>query len=259
LLHIFSLIHLLNNAPSVAIEELPRIGVVALGDRLEHVQGIDVDDTHVWVTSVDRTTKSGWLRRFELRTGRLVAKVAVGEGERYHPGGIGLDGGSIWVPVAEYKASSSTVMQRRDKKSLVLLGSFPVADHIGCVARLGRELVGGNWDSRLIYRWSLAGKELGRVANESGVAIQDWKAWGRKRLLGGGIRGKKTGEVAVVDPRSGRALRSWVAGRTDRGVLLTNEGLAVRRGRLYLLPEDGDSRLFIYQFDGKEGNSVKRR
>ena len=118
MLHIFSLIHLLNSeVPATSpqtIESLPRIGVTALADKLEHVQGIDVDDTHLWVSSVDRATRSGWLRRFDLRTGKLLQKVAVEQGDRFHPGGIVLDGYSIWVPVAEYKASSSTNVQRRD-------------------------------------------------------------------------------------------------------------------------------------------------
>lgn len=256
MLYIFSLIQLLSSDPSVAtssaIESMPRVGVVTLSERLEHVQGIDVDDTHLWVSSVDRATKKGWLRRFELRTGRLLNKVAVEEGERYHPGGIVLDGGSIWVPVAEYKASSSTTVQRRDKVTLALQSSFTVADHIGCLATFGQQLVGGNWDSRMLYHWRKDGAEVRRVENQSGVAFQDLKPWTGGLLIGG--REKRRGEVAVFYPLTGVASEAWPAGKTDRGVHLTNEGLAVRRGRLYLLPEDGDSRLFVFAFPPKPEN-----
>jgi hypothetical protein len=257
MLYIFSLIHLLNSlvwmAESPAVESLPRMGVVTFSEKLEHVQGIDVDGTHIWVSSVDREARKGWLRRFDLRTGVLRNKVEVTDGERYHPGGIALDGAAIWVPVAEYKSSSSTTMQRRDKGSLQLLSSFTVADHIGCVASFRKELVGGNWDSLVLYRWTPDGRELGQAANRTGVAFQDVKPFDGKRLIGGGIRGKKTGEVVVFDPQTGDAQRAWPAGRTDRGVHFTNEGLAIRGGRLYLLPEDGDSRLFVFRFAAKSG------
>jgi hypothetical protein len=264
LLYIFSLIQLLNSFLAAqdagAVETWPRIGVVMLNERLEHVQGIDVDDTHVWVSSVDRATRKGWLRRFNLRTGEIVNKVDVTKGDQYHPGGIALDGESIWVPVAEYKASSSTNMQRRHKTTLELLGSFDVADHIGCVASFGKTLVGGNWDSRTLYWWTRAGRELRRVENRTGVAFQDLKPLpSRKALIGGGIREKKQGEVAVFDPLTGLAQQSWRAGKTERGVHFTNEGLAIRGGLLYLLPEDGDSRLFVLQFDGKFAKPVKRK
>jgi hypothetical protein len=241
------------------VEAASRLSLVTLSERLEHVQGIDVDGTHLWVSSVDRATKKGWLRRFELRTGRLLNKVAVEEGERYHPGGIVLDGGSIWVPVAEYKASSSTTVQRRDKVTLALQSSFAVADHIGCLATFGQQLVGGNWDSRVLYHWRKDGGEVRRVENQSGVAFQDLKPWSGGLLIGGGIREKRRGEVAVFHPLTGVASEAWPAGKTDRGVHLTNEGLAVRRGRLYLLPEDGDSRLFVFAFPPKPEKPVKRR
>lgn len=238
------------------VETWPLIGVVQLRERLEHVQGIDVDDTHVWVSSVDREARKGWLRRFDLRTGEPAGKVEVTHGEMYHPGGIALDGQTIWVPVAEYRASSRTNVQRRDKTTLKLVSAFLVADHIGCITPAGRDLVGGNWDSRLLYWWTREGRERRRVENRTGVAFQDLKEAPRGRLIGGGIRDRKAGEVAVFNPRTGQPERNWPAGKTDRGVHLTNEGLAVRGGRLYLLPEDGDSRLFVYEFDL---NSVKRK
>ena len=41
-------------------------------------------------------------------------------------------------------------------------------------------------------------------------------------------------------------MRRVRAGKTDRGVSLTNEGMTFRGGKLYLLPEDDPSRLFVF-------------
>jgi hypothetical protein len=35
-------------------------------------------------------------------------------------------------------------------------------------------------------------------------------------------------------------------------VILTHEGMAIAGGKLYLLPEDGPSRLFVYQLADTE-------
>jgi hypothetical protein len=230
------------------IESLPPLGVIELTSPLEHVQGIDVHDHRIWVSSVDRHSRKGFLRIFDLRSGRLLRETEVQDGERFHPGGVSLDGRSVWVPVAEYRANSTSVIQRRNRETLALEASFPVADHIGCIARAGAHLAGGNWDSRILYRWTRDGRETGRVTNASGVAFQDLKAYGAGLLIGGGLVDKREGAVAVVDPANGQARQRWSAGRTDRGVLLTQEGLALVRGRLYLLPEDGRGRLFIYRW-----------
>lgn len=42
-----------------------------------------------------------------------------------------------------------------------------------------------------------------------------------------------------------RLLRRDEMGLTSRGVPFTNEGMTYRSGKLYLLPEDDPSRLFI--------------
>jgi hypothetical protein len=76
--------------------------VITLQGPLHHVQGIDVEGGIVWVTSVDRATRKGFLYRVDLKSGRTLASVEVQDGDRYHPGGLTLDGGSVWVPVAEY-------------------------------------------------------------------------------------------------------------------------------------------------------------
>src|SRR5215831_3225137 len=79
-----------------------------------HVQGIDFDAHTLWVTSVDRERREGFLQTFSIDSGEIVQTVELQENERYHPGGIAVDANSLWVPVAEYRPHSSSVIQQRD-------------------------------------------------------------------------------------------------------------------------------------------------
>ena len=220
--------------------------IVPLQATLDHVQGIDVEGGTLWVSSVERKSHRGFLHRFDLETGKLLAEVEVQDGDRYHPGGITLDGDSIWVPVAEYRRLSTTVMQRRDKRTLELLSSFPVADHIGSVAAAPDVLYGGNWDSLQIYTWTREGRQLAKRDNLEGTAYQDMKFVDGK-IAGGGVRTKDEGSVDWLDPAALTLTRRILFGRTERGPLYTQEGMTLRGGLLYLLPEDGPSRLFVYR------------
>jgi hypothetical protein len=65
------------------------------------------------------------------------------------------------------------------------------------------------------------------------------------RLIGSGIRAD-AGAIDWLDPNDLRLFKRIQTGKTDRGVLFTHEGLAISEGRLYLLPEDSPSRLFIF-------------
>ena len=55
------------------------------------------------------------------------------------------------------------------------------------------------------------------------------------------------GAVDWLEWPSLRLERRVHAGKTDRGVPYTNEGMAVREDRVFLLPEDGPSRLFEFR------------
>jgi len=220
--------------------------VLELKATLHHVQGIDIEGRSLWVTSVDRETKRGFLHLFDAKTGELIRQVEVQDGERYHPGGIALDGDAIWLPVAEYKRASSSVIQKRDKRTLALLRSFPVSDHIGCIAAGRGRLIGGNWDSRDLYEWDLSGLQIGKRTNPSRTSYQDLKRRGRY-LIGSGPTGPSAGLVEWMDWPSMRVVKSLSIGKTDRGVRYANEGMTVRGRRIYFLPEDGPSRLFVFR------------
>ena len=219
--------------------------IIELLADLHHVQGIDVERGLLWVSSVDAPARVGYLSRFDLRTGRLLNQVRVEEGQRFHPGGLTLDGDSIWVPVAEYDRDGPTSIQRRDKRTLALRTSFTVNDHIGCIAAGKDGLVGGNWDSRILYRWSREGREISRTPNPGTTSYQDLKIVDGL-LLGSGNQSKTEGAVEWLDPKDYLVKKRVMAGQTSRGVTYTHEGMTYREGRLYLLPEDGRSRLFVF-------------
>jgi len=221
-------------------------GIVELEGTLPHVQGIDIEGQSLWVTSVDRATKRGFLHLFNARTGKLIRQVEVQDGERYHPGGLSRDKDAIWLPVAEYRRASTSVIQKRNKKTLELISSFAVADHIGCVAAQNGHLIGGTWDSRDFYEWDQQGREISKRPNPSHTSYQDLKFQGAY-LIGSGPTGPSAGLVEWVDRRSLDVVRRLALGKTDRGVRYTNEGMAIRGKHIYFLPEDGRSRLFSFR------------
>ena len=63
---------------------------------------------------------------------------------------------------------------------------------------------------------------------------------------GGGGGAGEAGAIEWWDPKSWKMVRRITVGMTDRGKPFTHEGMAWRGGRLYLLPEDAPSRLFVF-------------
>ncbi|MDP5280341.1 DUF6454 family protein [Sphingomonas sp. DG1-23] len=97
----------------------------------------------------------GYIHEFDRRGGKLLCRLELTGGARYHPGGISLSGRSIWIPVAEMKAKSSAVLVEVDADSLEIRRKIHVPDHLGCVAASGDTLVAGNWDSETLYIFDL--------------------------------------------------------------------------------------------------------
>jgi hypothetical protein len=219
--------------------------VVPLQSETNHVQGIDTDGRHLWVTSVDTPTRKGYLRRFGVADGRLEAEIEVQDGERFHPGGIQADGDSVWMPVAEYRASSTSVIQRRNRTTLQLEFQFSVPDHIGCIAVTPEYIIGGNWDSRDFYFWDRRGTLIRKVTSETMNAYQDLKFHANQVVASGTMAGRK-GAVDWLEFPSLRLVRRETVGNTDRGDALTREGMALVNNEIWFLPEDGASRLFIF-------------
>ena len=231
--------------PGDGIEHARLAGIRTLEGELYHVQGMDMDDEHIWVTSVDKANHKGYLHQFNRRTAKLERVVDVSDGPRFHPGGISLYGNSIWVPVGEYRPDSTAVLAEYDKQTLLLKRRIAVADHLGCVAVNGDTLVAGNWGSRKFYVFDKSGKQLRVIANPSSNQYQDIK-FVRGALVGSGNITKTTGAVEWLAWPSLKRVRSLASGMTDRGNLYTREAMTLKGNDLYLLPEDGPSRLFHF-------------
>jgi Family of unknown function (DUF6454) len=213
-----------------------------------HVQGIDVDDQSLWVTSVDTSRRKGYLHEFTLDKGNLLRSVEVQDGERFHPGGISADANSVWMPVAEYRRDSTSVIQRRNKHTLEVEFQFIVRDHIGCIAVTPDALIGGNWDARKFYVWNHHGELLREVANPTENAYQDMK-FASQDLVASGLLPDHSGAVDWLEFPSLRLRRRMTMGKSDRGESFTREGMAIRGNELLLLPEDGPSRLFSFRLN----------
>ena len=221
--------------------------VIALEGETHHVQGIAVVDGRFLVTSVGRQAREGWLMEFD-GAGKRVRAVKIHDGAMYHPGGFDVDGESIWIPVAEYRPKSRSVIQRRSAGSFELMSSFAVPDHIGAVAVGGDRLYLANWDARTIYEYSLGGKLIRARANPTAYRFQDLKM--RYGVLVGSAPSGKVerdgGAVVWMDAETLGVTGVRRVGRTDRGVPLVQEGIELRDGRVFLLPEDTPSRVFVY-------------
>ncbi|USQ98110.1 DUF6454 family protein [Caulobacter sp. RL271] len=232
------------------VERARLVDVLPLNGELFHVQGMDLDARHIWVTSVDTREHRGYIHQFDRRSGKFERRLEIIDGVRYHPGGMAMHGGSIWVPVAEYRANSSAVLVEIDKKTLTIRRKISVADHIGCVAASGRGLVAGNWDSRLLYVFNRRGRQVRVIQNPSPTRYQDMK-FEQGRLVGSGALGPKAGAIDWFAWPSMTLMDSRAAGATDRGVRYTEEGMALQGRDLYLVPEDGPSRMFRFKLTGR--------
>ncbi len=228
-----------------SLDGLKSLGPLALNGTTYHVQGVDTDGKLLWVTSVDAPQRKSYLHEFAFDTGAHVRTVEVQQGARFHAGGLSLDGESLWLPVAEYRANSTATIERRSRRTLEKEFAFEVQDHIGCIAVTPEFVIGGNWDSRDFYVWSHKGELVRKVAMKGGNAYQDMKVTGGY-LVASGLLADKTGAIDWLDLKTFDLVRRMTVGKTDGGFVFTREGMAVFGGQLLLLPEDGPSRLFRF-------------
>ncbi|WCM28366.1 DUF6454 family protein [Sphingomonas sp. QA11] len=237
---------------SEAIQHARLVDILPLRGEVFHVQGVDLDSRRIWVTSVDLTGRKGYLHEFDRLSGRLLRRVELTDGPRYHPGGLSLADGSIWVAVAEMTPDSSAALVEIDTDSLRIRRRIPVADHLGCVAVSGRTLIAGNWDSRLLRIFDLpSGKEVRVVPNPFATRYQDMKFVGRQLVAGGPVT-PFSGTIDWIDWPSMKLARTARTGVTDRARPYTGEGMALKGRDLFLVPEDGPSRLFHFRLRDRE-------
>ena len=98
----------------------------------------------------------GHLFKIDLQ-GNLITDLKLGDGTIYHPGGIDYDGRFIWVPVAEYRPNSRSIVYRVDPETMTATEVFRFRDHIGGVVHDTDDntLHGVSWGSRRFYRWTM--------------------------------------------------------------------------------------------------------
>jgi hypothetical protein len=239
------------------IEHARLMGALQLDGELFHVQGLELERRRIWVTSVDEKNRKGYLHAFDRHTGKLLRRLELTDGARYHPGGISISGRSIWVPVAEYRPNSSAILVEIDADSLTVRRKIEVADHLGFVAASNDTLVAGNWDSRSLYIFDLKNDAPVRtVPNPSTTRYQDMK-FVDGQLVAGGALTLWSGAVDWIDWPSMKVTRTLRAGAigpirpVGRGGPYTGEGMAIEGRDLYVVPEDGPSRMFHFRLDDR--------
>lgn len=134
-------------------------------------------------------------------TGKLLAQTTLGEGTMYHPGGIDFDGKDIWVPVAEYRPDSRSVIYKLDPSTLQSTEVLRFREHIGGIVHNtdAHTLFGVSWGSRNFYQWTLdkktqvsnatASPEQLRIINPSFyIDYQDCHYLGKDLMLCSGLQ-----------------------------------------------------------------------
>lgn len=153
-----------------------------------HPQGMARVGSTWWISTVDVDQRRGLVLAVDDR-GTLVEEVPIGDAVRYHPGGMDFDGNAFWIACAEYVPDSSATIHRMTPGGTPE-PIFDVDDHIGAIARCGRDgdLVGWSWGSRRFYRWSVDGRlESVRVNPSFFVDHQDCQWLDSGHLLCGGV------------------------------------------------------------------------
>ena len=240
------LVPLVAAAQTVTIGEWTLARTIELRGPTHHVQGVDFEGSTLWITSVDAKNHKGYVQTFDLESGTLRKSVEIQDNQRFHPGGMTLDGESLWAPVAEYRAKSSSLIQRRNKQTLELEYKFAVNDHIGCIAATPEFLIGGNWDTREFYVWDRQGSLIRTVTNANQNAYQDVK-FESPYMVAAGLLTDKTGAIDWLELPSLKLSRRIAVSMTDRGVPFTREGMAIHGDQLLLAPEDDPSRVFLFR------------
>jgi Family of unknown function (DUF6454) len=250
---------------------------VPIAFRTFHPQGMVKIGEAFFVSSVEVRNRdagegTGHLFRID-KTGQLVTDLRLGENAIYHPGGIDYDGQSLWVPVAEYRPDSRSIVYRVDPETMKATEVLRFADHIGAIVHNTDDhtLHGVSWGSRRFYRWTLGrdGKvtnagtspEKLRTLNTSHyLDYQDCKYVGDRRMLCTGVTEMRPppdaspfrlGGLDLVDLRDGRPVHQvpvllWTTGglnMTHNPVWLEPTAAGLRG---YFMPEDDKSTLYIY-------------
>lgn len=254
-----------------------QVAAVPLLFPAHHPQGMVKIGPYFYMSSVevhDRAAGKGEGHLFKFDSaGDLLADIRLGEGPMYHPGGIDFDGKHIWVPVAEYRASSHSIVYKVDPVTLNTTEVFRFDDHLGGIVHDtdSHTLHAINWGSRDYYRWKFNSNniiinELSpgklRINNPSYyIDYQDCHYVGNHRMLCGGLKNYRNtdsvfrlGGLELVDlsdhsPVHQTPVQLWSpSGKpmTQNPFWLesTEEGI-----RAYFVPDDDQSTMFVFEIE----------
>ena len=262
------------------------VEIILLDFNTFHPQGLVRTKSHWFISSVeilerprldpkalpgepDRSEGKGRAHLFKVDpSGRLVQELALGESTRaiYHPGGMGFDGRNLWVPVAQYRPHSVSIIYRVDAQTLKAAPVFEVRDHVGALVYDGERNVlhGASWGSRTFHTWDLSGEELGRWTNSSHyVDYQDCQYVPTRFMLCAGTSEHSLpqlgrfalGGLGLVDLDSHRVIHQvpvllYPPEAGLQTVMTRNPVHAEMDGgsiRFYFIPEDDRSFIYVYR------------
>ena len=227
----------------------------------------------------DRDTGEGRGHLFKVDSkGNLLEDVILGEGSIYHPGGIDFDGQAIFVPVAEYRPNSASIIYKVDPETMKPQKVFRYKDHLGGIIHdtEKKTLNAVSWGSRRFYAFTLddngqvtnADVDRGQLAtlNPSHyIDYQDCKYLDHSEMLCGGLTNyqiKKDGpkfalggfeivNLTTSQPVFQIPVQIW----TESGLPMTQNPFWIEptdKGlRAYFVPEDDKSTIYIYEAQGK--------
>lgn len=245
-------------------------GMVRIGD-LFYLSSVELIEKPVKYNQpqhgYDRTTGKGIGHLFVFdKQGKLLNDMHLGEGNIYHPGGIDFDGNHIWVPIAEYRPNSESIVYKVDPKTMKAEEAFRVHDHIGGLVRDGQngKLIGNSWGSRKFYEWNQNGQQLLVKENSSHfVDYQDGHYVGEGKMILSGIselvnpasRNSKPfelGGLALIDTKTLDTIHEVpITEFSPQGHVITRNPVFVENAgqelRLYAVPDDDHGSMLVYE------------
>lgn len=244
-------------------------GMVRIGD-LFYLSSVELIEKTVKYDlprgGYDRTPGKGIGPLFVFdKQGKLLQDILLGEGNIYHPGGIDFDGKMIWVPVAEYRPNSQSIVYQVDPAAMKAEEAFRVDDHIGGLVCNGQNgnLIGNSWGSRKFYEWNKKGRQMLVKENPSHfVDYQDGQYAGQGKMILSGISELSTlaidskpyelGELALIDMNTLATIHEVpITEFTQQGHVITRNPVFMEMSgqelRLYAVPDDDNGSLLVYE------------
>ncbi|MBL4888332.1 MAG: hypothetical protein JKZ03_07825 [Flavobacteriaceae bacterium] len=247
-------------------------GLLMVGDYfyLSAVETIEAPEKYS--SPIDGNDRSpgkgiGYLFKFD-KNGSLVSKTQLGEATIYHPGGIDFDGQNIWVPVAEYRPNSQSIIYKINPENLSVKEMFRFKDHIGGLSYNIKDqtLHGINWGSKRMYTWKANDQTINpeqtkiKLKSSYYIDYQDCHYVPNHFMLCGGVNKYKVGDMGeialggleLINLRNYTTVHQipvplWV----KPNLVMTNNPFffKIREASInfYFIPEDDNSTLYIYQ------------